>query len=154
MGAPAILSTPRGAEATCRPLATAKFHTISQLCGNSNVTNYYDSNHHRSTPSGDPAVFGLPCRFPAALLIRPGSCIQGLDQKRLFGVARAPGKIFSLSFPERQGSGAKVPSAARRGEGNNKLADGESDCERSNSPKCYGEFERSQSDSPSASLLL
>src|SRR5271167_2265164 len=56
-------------------------------------------------PNGDRTGFGFPCRFPAAPSIRPESREQGIDHKRLFNCRANPEKIFTLSFPERQGKG-------------------------------------------------
>jgi hypothetical protein len=45
-------------------------------------------------PNDDPTVFEFPCRFPAAPSIRPESRAQDFDQKRLFGMGRAPKKFL------------------------------------------------------------
>jgi hypothetical protein len=57
----------------------------------SQLTNYY-GNNDRLMPNGDPRIFELPCRFPAAPSIRPKSRVQGFDQKRL-SIPGEPQKI-------------------------------------------------------------
>jgi len=45
-------------------------------------------------PNGNPPVFGLPCRFPAAPSIRPKDRSQGFDHKRLSDARRASKKFL------------------------------------------------------------
>jgi len=63
-------------------------------------------------PNGDPAVFGLPCRFPAAPSIRPESSAQDVDKKH-FSVRGEPRKNFYPEFPVAAGKergGVTLPS--------------------------------------------
>src|SRR6516162_8293479 len=53
----------------------------------------------------DPTVFRFPCRFPAALSIRPKNRVQDADYEDFPLRGEPRKKIFSLSFPERQGRG-------------------------------------------------
>jgi hypothetical protein len=57
------------------------------------LINYY-GNNDRSMPNGDPKIFELPCRFPAALSIRPESGVQGSVKKRLFDTGRTSKKFL------------------------------------------------------------
>jgi hypothetical protein len=92
-GAPPVRSTPRGADDTCRPLATAKvLHHMADMRKNQ-FTNYY-SNNDRSMPNGDPRIFEFPCRFPAAPSIRSENRDQGFDRKRLFDTGRTSKKFL------------------------------------------------------------
>jgi len=60
-------------------------------------------------PNGNPPVFGLPCRFPAASSIRPKSRVQDLDRNGLFGSERVRGKFFPcVSLSGREGEGAAL----------------------------------------------
>jgi hypothetical protein len=59
----------------------------------SQFINHY-GNNDRSMPNGDPRIFALPCRFPAAPLIRPVSRVQGFDQKRVFDTGRTSKKFL------------------------------------------------------------
>jgi hypothetical protein len=57
------------------------------------IINYYDINN-RMLPTGDPAVFGFPCRFPAAPSIRPENRVQHIDLKDLPVQGEPRKKIF------------------------------------------------------------
>src|SRR6516164_6419901 len=64
-------------------------------------------------PDGDPTVFGLPCRFPAAPSIRPESRVQGLARKD-FSVRGEPRKNFFPEFPGAAGKGDGAAPASYR----------------------------------------
>src|SRR5215469_12520557 len=80
----------------------------------SQLSNYY-GNNERPMSNGDPRIFELPCRFPAAPSIRPESRAQDFDQKGL-SIWGDPRKIFTLSFPTRQGKG-ELGYSRKNGEG-------------------------------------
>jgi hypothetical protein len=61
------------------------------------MVNYYEG-MAGVMPDADPAVFGLPCRFPAAPSIRSDSRMQWFDPKRLLEGRASPKKIFP-EFP-------------------------------------------------------
>jgi hypothetical protein len=76
------------------------------LAERSAIMNSYVSNNQRM-PSGDPRIFGFPCRFPATPSIPAVVTTQVYDRTRFFGMGGVP-KNFFPGFPARQGKGEAV----------------------------------------------
>src|SRR6516162_6996834 len=55
-------------------------------------------------PSGDPSIFGLPCRFPAASSFSPEDRVQSHDSKRISRQRESEKKFFP-EFPVAAGKG-------------------------------------------------
>ena len=73
---------------------------------------HIDYSNNRLMPNGDPTVFGIPCRFPAAPSIRPRRRVQGFDQKRFFGSGRAQKKLLPcVSLSGREGQSRRCRDA-------------------------------------------
>jgi len=74
---------PRGAGDTLPPACQSEVtHHIATMLNYQFIDDYYRTD--RPMPTGDPTVFGFPCRFPAAPSVRPESGAQDIDQKRTF----------------------------------------------------------------------
>jgi hypothetical protein len=68
------------------------------------------------TPHADRKISGLPCRFPATVLIFAYRCKQAYEYTGFFGIGEAAKKNFSRVFPVRQGRGeGRVARSAQRG---------------------------------------
>jgi len=65
-------------------------------------------------PSGDPRIFGLPCRFPATPSIFAENRDQAFDRTQFFDMEGVPKKFLPGFFPYGRETAAHVGAVAVR----------------------------------------